>query len=142
MDDIYFDEIKPSDNQIVILYELLLKRKYNISHQCIPTFEMHTLFVLSHPYRYWFLIYLNAEVIGSFYISNDNTIGFNVDEFDNPKVLSKVLEFVKEHYAPLPAIKSVRNEVFAINVPPNNKLLIESLNNLGAKVLQITYLID
>src|SRR5580700_4473515 len=64
------------------LYELLKEREphQNISHREMPSFEEHTHFVDSHPYREWFIIFYewrNVEMgpIGAIYLSKQNEIG-------------------------------------------------------------------
>lgn len=142
MANVRFDEVVPSNEQVIELYNLLARRKHGISHHSSPSLEQHISFVESHPYRFWFLIYIDKEAIGSFYISNENTIGVNIVHNESLQLLSDILEFVKQRYSPLPAVKSVRGDVFAINVPPDNDFLIKSLRELGAKLIQITYAID
>ena len=43
--------IKNIEKHIEFLYELLNARKHNISHEKIPSFSEHRLFVDNHPYR-------------------------------------------------------------------------------------------
>lgn len=55
------------------LYKLLLEREgaddINISHKCTPTFEEHSRFVTYHPYRSWFIITYNGDMVGSIYLT-------------------------------------------------------------------------
>lgn len=139
MTDITFSEVIPTDDQASELYALLLHRKHNISHQSLPLVEEHLSFVNSHPYRAWYIAYLEGQAIGSFYLSKDNTIGINLVSGDDVKNVSTVISYVKNYFTPLPAIKSVRSGYFTINVSPANRSLIKSLTEVGAEVLQITY---
>jgi hypothetical protein len=43
------------------------------------------------------------------------------------------------NYQPFTPIPSVRGERFTINVPQTNKVLVESLESIGAKPVQVTY---
>ena len=141
MDDIKLVEIIPSDEQVVTLYKLLSRRKHRISHQIHPSFESHKAFVMSRPYRAWYIILRDLQPIGTFYISNDNTIGINIIEYESVELVSMILKRVKK-YTPLPPIESVRGGTFSVNVPPSNQFLISSLKELGARVSQISFLVD
>jgi len=134
-----FEKIIPDTSQIERLYELLNQRKHRISHSQTVSFEDHALFVQNHPYRAWYLVGVNDVVVGSFYISNENTIGINIDACNEGNLVSKILSYVEERYVPLEAILSVRSGVFSINVAPQNEFLLQALNRLKAPVAQITY---
>lgn len=134
-----FEQVVPTDEQLVTLYELLKIRKHTISHFSIPSHSEHTQFVNNHPYRAWFLVKLNRKCIGSFYIASDNTVGINVSEEYLSQQVKNIFNFVQTNYQPLAAIPSVRSEKFAINVPTSNKVLAEALEDLGAKIEQVTY---
>lgn len=139
MTDIAFSKVIPTETQINELYELLLSRKYTISHRTLPSIEEHTSFVSSHPYRVWYIVTMDNRSIGSFYLANDNTIGINLINCDNVDNVASVIRYVKEAYTPLPAIRSIRTQAFAVNVPPENTVLQNSLVALGAELLQVTY---
>lgn len=139
MTDMTFGNVIPTEEQENELYALLLRRKHTISHCSHPSIEEHLSFVRSHPYRVWCITYLGAEAVGSFYVSNDNTIGINLIDVDDVRHVTAIIRYVKENFTPLPAIRSVRSDIFTINVPPANTALLESLNEIGAEVLQITY---
>lgn len=68
-------EIKKSD--IEFLYSLLQERdpKANISHKKMPSFSNHKKFVLSKPYKKWYIILYNDKEIGSVYLSKQDEIG-------------------------------------------------------------------
>jgi RimJ/RimL family protein N-acetyltransferase len=55
------------------LYKLLLEREgaddINISHKNTPTFEEHSRFVDYHPYRSWYIITHNGDMVGSIYLT-------------------------------------------------------------------------
>ena len=51
--------IKKIDTHIKVLYELLKKRKHNISNTSLPSFASHIKFVNNHTYRAWYLVKLD-----------------------------------------------------------------------------------
>ena len=53
---------------------MIFCQENSISHEVMPDFEEHKNFVKSNPYRAWYLIYFKEEAVGSFYLSNDNSI--------------------------------------------------------------------
>ncbi len=137
-----FDQVLPTEDQIVALYQSLLQRSHVISHTEIPTYEAHKKFVLENPYRAWFIVNADDQSVGAFYLSNENTVGINIaDEFIE-SVLNRITDYIREHYMPLPEIKSVRASSFTINVAPSNKRLRDALERRGKQVLQTTYLFD
>lgn len=139
MSNLIFEKIIPDPVQIRELYELICMRKHKISHKKTPSMEEHETFVLNHPYRDWFLVKLGGELIGSFYISHENTVGLNLETNQEKNIVSHVLLFVKENYSPLDPIPSVRNGSFSINVSPENKFLIEALESCNARLAQVSY---
>ena len=136
--EIEFEEVISSMEQINTLFYLLNERVHTISCKATDYIE-HEKFVNAHPYRCWFLIKFKGSYVGSFYLSNENTIGINVSEECSYEAVLSIIEFVRNTYQPLPPIPSVRGEGFAINVPPTNTVLTETLEKIGAKVAQITY---
>ncbi len=136
---IELEKIIPNDDQIRVLYELLKARKHRISHQSVPNFEKHKIFVENYPYRIWYLITANDNYIGSAYLNQDNTIGVNVEDEFVDVCLNKIIQKIKNNYNPLPEIKSVRYNFFAVNVPPSNQALLDALKSNEYQVLQVTY---
>lgn len=141
MNELLFDKVVPTKNQIHILYDLLCKRKHNISHKINPNMDQHILFVNSNPYREWQIIANSLRPIGSFYLTFDNLIGINLVESYNFEDIDVIIKFIKKNFSPLPAKKSVRSSNFAINVSPSNTLLLEFLIKLKLELVQHTYLI-
>ena len=127
-------------NHIRLLYVLLSKRKYNISHKKLPSFLEHKKFVINSPYRVWYLIKNVNSFIGSTYISKENIIAINAFEIDNDHYV-KILKTLLNNHEPLKPIKSVRNSNFIINVNPNNKVLLECMNRIGMEQIQTSFLI-
>ncbi|MDB3895689.1 hypothetical protein N9361_00070 [Alphaproteobacteria bacterium] len=136
--EIEFEKVTASPEQIDELFNLLCERLHRISHEDV-SYNEHKGFVCSHPYRVWFLVRARHQYIGSFYIKKDNSVGINVSERFVPLVVKPIIEFVVTNYKPLVAIPSIRNGSFAINVPPANWVLAESLKDIGAEVAQVTY---
>lgn len=141
MNDISFEEVVPTDEQVRVLYDLLSDRVHGISHSSLPDINDHEKFVKENPYRFWYLVYVGDEPAGSFYISNENTIGINIVRLESLDLISEILSLVSVKHSPLPAIKSVRGGEFAVNVPPSNKFLINSLKKLGADLAQVTFIL-
>ena len=138
MNQVEFEPVKPSEEQVRRLFELLGARLHKIS--CEETkYSDHERFVNSHPYRFWFLVKVRAAYVGSFYVSKDNTIGINVLDEHVSEVVSLIINFVKNHFKPLPAIPSVRSGQFSINVPPSNRCLVNALKAIDAEIAQITF---
>lgn len=139
MPDVEFSKVVPTRAQIQTLYDLLSEREHTISHEGLPAFEDHAKFVETHPYRSWYIVSKDDASLGSFYISKENTIGINLVTEINETLVEEIIRYVQAEYTPLPPIPSVRAGIFAINVPPSNTTLIEVLEGLGSKVLQISY---
>ena len=137
-----FDSVRPDDNQIRVLYKLLETRKYNISHREIPSYDEHTLFVKAEPYRAWYIILYREKPIGSVYLTEDNSVGLNIEEEQIEQVLSGVMNFIRERHKPNPGLKSLRCDRFSVNVSPSNKTLIRAMEKSGAEVIQICFALE
>ena len=127
-------------SHIRILYILLSKRKYSISHKKLPSYLEHKNFVNNSPYRVWYLIKNINSYIGSIYISNENVIGLNVD-FHNSGEYIEILKILLNIHKPLKPINSIRNSHFVINVSPHNKVLLDCMNKIGMEHIQTSFLI-
>jgi len=138
--NLVFISIIPTDEHIATLFDLLKSRLHKISYG-ETDFREHEKFVKEHPYRCWYLIKIKDTYMGSFYVTKENTIGINIMDECTHFAVSEIIRFVQDNYEPLPSIKSVREERFAINVPPTNKNLNKSLEEIGATIAQITYFI-
>lgn len=139
LSELKFEKILATSDEIEVLFQLLNKRSHTISHTQGVAFDKHKKFVESNPYRVWFLVKYKDDFIGSFYLTNENTLGINLVDSTTREVIKAIVDFIKINFEPLEAIPSVRSGKFAINVPPTNKKLIESLDLLGSKLAQITY---
>ena len=121
-----------------LLYELLSKRSYSISHKVLPTKIEHIKFINSKPYRFWAIIFDNDNLIGSFYIQNDNSIGVNLRKV-NKEIVQYLLQFISINIKPREAIKSKIPDYFFINVPYDNIKLKKILSDLKFKPIQVSY---
>ena len=137
-DFVFFEQVVCSKAQIEVLYSLLKKRTYSISHRKLPTFEEHKNFVECNPYRCWYIVKVSSEALGSFYIKDDNSIGMNLIE---PTIflVEQILDYVRKNFEPNPEDPSIIPDYYYINVPEKNKKLISILEDLGEKRLQVSF---
>lgn len=124
---------------IDLLYEILKKREYNISHREFPDYNTHKLFVENINYRKWNLIYNDDQLIGNYYINYENFIGINL-LVNNIYYYQIIIKEILSIEIPLPEIKSKRNKYFLINSSPQNKFLNDALKLLNFRHIQSTYL--
>ena len=137
----FLKEVCRNKEDMEILYELLKERIFSISHSKLPSFEEHASFVRENPYRYWYLIFINNEPVGSVYVLMDNGIGVDLKK-SHFCFLIDVLSKIKTKHAPLKPIKSLRGKDFYINVNPKNHLYIEMFEKNKMKHIQSTYLLS
>ena len=137
---IQFERVIGSIEQIRILYDLLTSRTHSISHQILPTYKSHKEFVLSHPYLTWFIIRSYYEVVGSFYLKQDNSVGLNLIDQDSTYVF-EVMKFIKSNFDPKPAIASTVPPYFYINVAYSNVELKKILKKHKLKPLQTSFML-
>ncbi len=138
------ESIKPSEAQILTLYELLLARQHNISHKTRPNFDDHCTFVRSKPYRKWYLINRDNRAncaLGSVYVMKTNVIGLSLPD-SCAELMAPVLKGICALHRPLAPIKSVRQAEFVVNVAPSNAALAAALRDLGATLIQHSYRIE
>ena len=136
--DLKIEKVVPTDKQIDELYQLLIDRKYSISHFKVPTFLKHATFVKNHPYRYWALIRFNREVIGGVYIQYDNSVGLNFRE-PSLESVNYLLEYIQNNFIPEPAIPSMIRKDFFINLPTDDEEMISIVRNLGLKERSLSF---
>lgn len=130
---------------IDFLYNLCRERetenKSNISFK-MPTYDEHRDFVMSNPYRVWFLICIGSdhERAGYITLSYQNEIGIYLARRHRGKGIGfKVIEHITDKIKPLPAIPGVRSGKFLANINPDNKASIKLFKGLGFKLKQVTY---
>jgi hypothetical protein len=137
--EIDLERVKRNDEHATILYELLKQRKHRISHKSLPSFEEHKSFVISHPYRIWFLIRTSDRYVGSIYAYKNNGIGISVN-FGKEKFIEPAISLFLKINKPLKPIKSVRSAEFGVYAAPTDKKLISILESMGGHFAQVTYL--
>ncbi len=133
------EKVTGAEDQIRALYDILVKRTYNISNTILPTMEEHIKFIQNHPYRIWYLVTVNSDYIGSAYLMKNNCVGINLNK--NFELLENIVNTIFKKHKPLKEIKSVRPPYFYINVAPNNKELETQLVKLEARKIQSTFIL-
>lgn len=131
-----FKKIQKSDVQI--LYELLKKREHNISHKNLPDFNIHKSFVESEPYLHWYKISLGKQVIGTFYIKVDNSIGINLN-IANKYIVTEIIDYIFANFSPQEAIPSQVPNYFYLNIAETNNKLKNIIQSLGYIKFQVSY---
>ena len=139
--NIILEKVKTNDNHIEALFMILSKRKnyQKISFKKLPSFKEHKSFVKNHPYRMWFLIIKDKKYVGTIYLSKMNEIGIFV--IKHLEVIEPLVDFVIEKYKPLKRKKSIRSENFIINISPKDVMFNNIIKDMGAKLIQNTYLL-
>ena len=137
---IIFEKIIPTENQFEKLYFLLKSRKYSVSHNKLPSMTEHRKFVIENPYVVWYLFYRDNNILGSFYLQSDNSVGINLNK-PNTDDLLEIIKYVKTNYNPLPPIKSLRRSEFFLNVAAENLDLIQILKKLNKTEVQRSFVI-
>ena len=129
--EIKLKEVSKSD--IKFLYQHLKERDpiTRISHKKMPTFTQHEKFVLSNPYKKWYIIIQKNKKIGSVYLTEMNEIGLFLKKDAQGKGLGqKSLELLMK--------LNPRNRYLA-NISPKNKNSIRFFKKNNFKLIQYTY---
>lgn len=127
---------------VLFLYELLGERDpvANISHREMPSFQQHRDFVDSHPYRAWYIIFLEHrddlydgtnDPIGATYLTEQNEIGVFILKAHQGNCYGKLAVCHLMNIHP--------QEIFLANINPHNSRSIDMFEALGFELLQITY---
>lgn len=133
------EKVTGTFSQIEALYDLLKKRKYNISNVVIPGFNEHIDFVRNHPYRAWYLVRNKVGYIGSVYVMRNNCVGINlISDID---MFPAVVQLILKKHKPLKEVKSVRPPFFYINIAADNSEVEHQLIKLNAHKLQSTFIL-
>ena len=115
------------------LYDLLKERneKINISHKKMPTFKNHVKFVISKPYKKWYVIIDEKEKVGSIYLSKLNEIGIFLKKNTRKQGIGqKALKIIMEKNP---------EERYLANINPKNYKSIKFFKNNNFKIIQYTY---
>lgn len=131
-------EVTSSPDDVARLYRLLEQRQFKLSHDQMPEFEQHRIFVEQHPYRKWYFVNDEKDCAGSVYLTDSNHIGINILSAYSRCIAPALQELLHRH-EPLPAIASIRPACFVVNVSPQNEDLIEALSLSQGTLIQHTY---
>jgi len=138
---IRIEEVVGTSAQISQLYRLLSDREYCISHESLPTYAEHSAFVLSKPYKAWYLVFSEFAPVGSFYVQEDNSVGINLTEHSR-ELVATMIDLI---HSTVPLSKEIPSKIppyFAINIPLKNQALKEILTELGHTPIQTTFRIN
>jgi len=127
-------ELKPiRKSDVDFLYELLLGRSpnENISHRKMPSYKKHSKFVMSKPYKKWYIIYYKKQKLGSLYLTHLNEIGIHFKKTSiRDFLITKSIELL---------IRKNTGKRFLINISPKNKKLLKIIKNKKSQLIQYTY---
>lgn len=128
-----FVDVDPGNYaHLKILYSLLEERKpwQNISHRKMPTWGEHNQFVCSKPYEAWYMVMVDADVIGTVYLTKAREIGIQL-----------FIEHQRKGYG-RKAVKLLMDRHpgrFLANINPLNSRSQQLFKNLGFSLIQYTY---
>ena len=128
----------PTQSEIDFLYELMLERRYNISHSICPSILEHEHFVRNHPYKDWLIVCMKGECIASLYLGFDNSVGIHLLE-EYSHLLPIVLAEFERSFDPLPSKPSVVRGEFFFNVAPDDVEKIRQFEDSGYAIIQFTF---
>ena len=97
----------------------------------MPSYRKHVKFVLSKPYKKWYIIYYKKQKFGSIYLTNLNEIGIHfkkVPIYDF--LITKSIDLL---------INKNPGKRFLINASPNNKKFLKIIKKNRLKLIQHTY---
>lgn len=127
----------------VFLYLLLNERRADesISHNGMPSMQEHRRFILSNPYRCWYIVQNEGGLwVGAVYATERNEIGVSIlREFQRQGYARAALTELMDEHGPLPAIPAKRTGRYIANVNPENAPSRALFEKLGGKLMQYTY---
>ena len=126
-----------------LLYELLRERptKANISHAELPSYEQHEKYVLSRPYRAWYMIKTNEAFVGAIYLTKHNEIGIAIlNQYQRLGYALQALDRIRK-ITPLPGIPGHRNSRYVAHVAANNEESKALFIKAGGRLLSLTYVL-
>jgi len=120
-----------TSEDLSFLYDLLEARpKYaNISHKAMPTYDEHVSFVMSYPYREWWIAEEDSVNIGAVYLTKQNEIGVSVMPGKEEAYIAMICFIAQRH----------EDERLLANVAPLNKEVQHAYEMIGWEVIQRTY---
>ena len=104
----------------------------------MPDFETHKKFVKQNPYKFWYFIENNTNLIEAFYIKYDNSIVLNLIEYFQ-FILKRTIAFIRENFIPEEESTPVIPTSFYINTSSNNYHLHHILKELDLKSIKISF---
>lgn len=131
-------------NAVNVLYYLLRERPAysQISHVTMPTVEQHRAFVLSRPYRYWYLIKVGRQYVGDLHCTDLNEIGiFLFGTARDEGYGSKALALFLRTHKPLHAIVAKRLNRWLANIAPENMGAKNFFRRMGFQRKQETWVL-
>ena len=121
-------------DSVQVLYDLMKERTscVNISHRRLPTLKQHSIFVKLKPYKAWYLILSDGQVVGGIYLSKTDEIGiFLFKKYRDKGVGKKAVRLLIKKRA------NVRR--FLANINPRNEPSIRFFAGMKFKHIQNTY---
>jgi RimJ/RimL family protein N-acetyltransferase len=135
-----FVSVYDEPRAVELLYRLLSEREHNVSHRRMPTMAAHRRFVISRPYRYWYLIEADERYVGAIYLGHNNEIGIGIlKEFQGNRYGQQACGLLITKHKPLKGIRSIRSKYFIANINPENETAIRMFQSLGFRHIQNTY---
>jgi RimJ/RimL family protein N-acetyltransferase len=120
-------------NSISFLYELLRQRDIDtvsISHRVMPTVRDHIAFVMSKPYRAWYLIKWHGIKLGTIYLTFSDEIGIDILKSHHRQGIGEAA--IKELM-----LRFLRPTYFA-NINPKNEASLALFRKCGFVDFQVT----
>mgnify|MGYP001605012207 CR=1 FL=1 len=133
MSEIKFVDVYPPRLLLTtFLYHVLHERapEQSISHKEMPTFDQHRAFVERRPYKFWYLIQVDTEPVGSIYLTEQNEIGvFILKEHRSRGHGTRAIKLLMQTHP---------QEQFLANINPNNAKSLALFEGLEFRLLQLT----
>lgn len=133
---------EPRAKAIEVLYDLLSERpvEARISHQVMPSYEFHTAFVRSRPYRFWRLIKVDGELVGDLHVTHLNEIGVFLFERHRGKGYgAQAVKLFMGRHRPLPEIPAKRVRAWLAHIARTNDAGASFFRKLGFRKVQETW---
>lgn len=137
-------EVYQSPYAAAVLYWLLAERpKENfISHEKMPTIEVHEQFVASRPFRLWYVIEIEEVSVGALEVTDLNEIGIAIfQKYQRLGYAGQALALFLSTHSPLPAIPAKRNGRWLANIGVNNLGSKKFFRKMNFSPLQETYVL-
>lgn len=133
---------KNNDLHINELFKLYNSRPdyHKISALNKITITKHKKFVKNHPYRFWFLIKLKNQYIGTLYLSYENNMGIYVGK-SYEKVIKILVKKTTSKIKPIKGKLSIMQSYYTFNISTKNKNYSKIFTSMNYKKIQETFLI-